>query len=126
DRAIQPTHNTVQILQARGHALGRRNLCFSKLHILLHYRPSRVPIFRKRTEERSEVDMALADNRKYLVLDRFFECPLITARELQHWCIAVFYMHETQFVLILLRLFDRVALAINAVSSVEAESDAGV
>ena len=66
----------------------------AKLHVLLDNGPAGVTVFHKRAEERGKVDVALADYGENFVLDGFLEGPLVLARFVENFVVAVLDMDE--------------------------------
>src|SRR5437879_5195864 len=120
--SLDSNHHTLQVLQTCRHALRRADGRVPKFHILFHHRPSRIAVLCQRPEEARKVDVSLPDDGEDLVLDSFFECPLETPGLLQHSCVAVLDVYQTQFVLVLLGFQQRVPQTVKAMPRIETQS----
>src|SRR5579871_3133040 len=81
---LQCADNRAQVFEARGHVFRRYYGRIAEFHVLLDHAPAGIAIAGERSEEMGEVDVALADDSKDLVLDCLLEAPMIAARLLQH------------------------------------------
>ena len=119
-------HNPPQIFQACGNTFRRGDLRGPELDILFNDGPAGIAVFHERRKESREIDVASPDYGEYFVFDGFFEGPLVPARFLEDLYIAILDVHEPQFALVFFRFLDGVAMAINAVAGVQAQTDVGV
>ena len=76
-----------------------RNGRGAELYVLFHDGPAGIIILNQGVEEGREIDVTLADDGEHFVLDGLFKSPLIFARLLQNFYVAIFYVNEAQFVL---------------------------
>ncbi len=70
--------------------------------------------------------MFFADNGEHLVLDGFFENPLISAGLLQNLVVAVLHVDETQFALEPAGFLDRVTVTVEAMACIQAQTNIGM
>src|ERR1700685_4247267 len=110
--------NALQIREALGDALRRRNRNGVELHVLFDDHPAGVIVFLQRAEECGEVDIALPDDREDFVFDGFFKRPFVLASFSQSLLIAVFNVDEAQFAFEFFCFFHRVGMSVVGVAGV--------
>ena len=91
----------------------------TEFYVLLNHRPARIPVLQQAPEKRRKINVAIANDRKNLVLDSLFERPLLPPSLLEHLTVAILEVHKAKFALEFLGFFHRVPVAVQAVTGVE-------